>query len=213
MKFQRGSIYKPEKEHYQIAGILLLIGCVQFLLTLNLAETQYPGYSPAGETLRDLGGAMPPTEPFTVLFNISMIIMGILFLAAVILILKSGGCRLFSSCLLLTAIGALGLGLLPLHPGFANNILTTLFFLFGSLAVLFSYRLGLNLSLVMVSLIIGFTSILSLIFYNWIAIYTGLGGAERLIFYPVILYLTALGGYLTCRGKDWVRIRFTRGFW
>ena len=41
----------------------------------------------------------------------------------------------------------------------------------------------------------------------------GKGGSERLIIYPIILYLTALGGYLTSRGKDWVRIRFTEGYW
>ena len=41
----------------------------------------------------------------------------------------------------------------------------------------------------------------------------GKGGTERLIIYPIIMYLTALGGYLSCRGKDWVRIRFTDGYW
>jgi hypothetical protein len=41
----------------------------------------------------------------------------------------------------------------------------------------------------------------------------GKGGSERLIIYPIILYLTALGGYLTSRGKDWVKIRFTDGYW
>jgi len=41
----------------------------------------------------------------------------------------------------------------------------------------------------------------------------GEGGAERLIIYPIIMYLTALGGYLSARCKDWIRIRFTNGYW
>jgi hypothetical protein len=43
--------------------------------------------------------------------------------------------------------------------------------------------------------------------------YLGVGGAERFIAYPVLFYLIGLGGYLTSRGNDWVRIRFTDGYW
>jgi len=35
------------------------------------------------------------------------------------------------------------------------------------------------------------------------------GGAERLIAYPVLLYFIALGGYLTSRGEDWIRLKFS----
>ena len=48
---------------------------------------------------------------------------------------------------------------------------------------------------------------------NLLGLYFGKGGSERLIIYPIILYLTALGGYLSSRGKDWVKIRFTNGYW
>jgi hypothetical membrane protein len=34
----------------------------------------------------------------------------------------------------------------------------------------------------------------------------GLGGAERLLAYPLLLYIIALGGYLSSRGEDWVKI-------
>jgi hypothetical membrane protein len=213
LKIQRGSIFKPEKEYYKFAGILLLIGCLEFLLAVNLAETQFPGYSTAKNVLSDLGGTLPPVEPSAIIFNMSIILMGFLFLIAVYLILKSGGCRLFSSCLLITAICAIGVGLFPKYTGNIHNTFAILVFVFGSLAILFSYRLGLNIPMVVVSLIMGFTSLLSLIFYYYLAGYLGAGGAERLIVYPVIFYTTALGGYLTCRGKDWVRIRFTKGYW
>lgn len=219
MKFQRGSIFKPKKEYYKIAGIILLIGTLQFLLAVNLAETQFPGYSVAKNTLSDLGGTVPPVEPSTIIFNLSVIIMGILGLAAVYLILKSGGCRLFSSCLAISSIGAIGVGLFPEYTGGTHLFFALLTFLFGSLAVIFSYRLGLNIPMIIVSMVTGLMSLLIISLFivsgvtNPLIAYLGVGGAERFIAYPVLFYLIALGGYLTSRGKDWVRIRFTDGYW
>lgn len=219
MKFQRGSIFKPEKEYYKIAGIILIISCLQFFMAVNLAETQYPGYSTSKNVLSDLGGTIPPVEPSATIFNFSVIIFGVLGLVTVYLILKSGGCRLFSACLAISSIGAMGVGLFPEHTGSIHLAFTLLAFLFGSLAVIFSYRLGLNIPMVILSMVTGLTSLLILITFiassgtNPLIIYLGRGGAERFIAYPMILYLTALGGYLTSRGKDWVRIRFTDGYW
>lgn len=219
MKFQRGSIFKPEKEYYEAAGIILLISTLQFLLAVNLAEIQFPGYSIAKNTLSDLGGTLPSVEPSAIIFNISVIILGILGLAAVYLILKSGGCRLFSSCLAISSVGALGVGLFPEYTGSAHLFFALLTFLFGSLAVIFSYRLGLNIPMIIVSMVTGLMSLLIILLFivsgvtNPFIAYLGVGGAERFIAYPVLFYLIALGGYLTSRGKDWVRIRFTDGYW
>ncbi len=219
MKFQRGSIFRPEKEYYKIAGVILLIGCIQFLLAVNLAETQFPGYSVSKNTLSDLGGTLPPVEPSAIIFNLSVIILGILGLLTVYLILKSGGCRLFSTCFAISSIGALGVGLFPEYAGSVHLFFSLLTFLFGSLAVIFSYRLGLNIPMVIVSLVTGLMSLIIILLFivssgtNPLIIYLGVGGAERFIAYPVLFYFTALGGYLTSRGKDWVRIRFTEGYW
>ena len=219
MKFQRGSIFRPEKDYYKIAGILLLVGCLQFLMAVNLAETQFPGYSVAKNTLSDLGGTLSPIEPSAIIFNLSVILLGILSLAAVYLILKSGGCRLFSSCLIIAAIGALGVGLFPEYTGGAHTFFSLITFLFGSLAVIFSYRLGLNIPMVIVSMVTGLMALFIILLFivssgtSSVIIYLGVGGAERFIAYPVLFYIIALGGYLTSRGKDWVRIRFTKGYW
>ena len=221
MKIQRGSIFRPEHEYYKIAGIILFIGCLQFLLAVNLAETQFPGYNIAKNTFSDLGGTIPVVEPSATIFNLSIILLGILFLAAVYLILKSGGCRLFSSCLAIFAISAVGVGIFPEYTGSIHLFFALFAFFFGSLAVLFSYRLGLNIPMVIVSIAMGLISLLTLILTfilgnettNPLVAYLGVGGMERFIVYPALFYLIALGGYLTSRGKDWVRIRFTDGYW
>ena len=104
-------------------------------------------------------------------------------------------------------IGAIGVGLFPEYTGNIHIFFALIAFLFASLAVIFSYRLGLNVPMVIVSLIVGFTSLLSLLFFTSLAVIFGPGGIERLVAYPTLLYLIALGGYLTSRGKDWVKIR------
>lgn len=194
MKFQRGSIFKPEKEYYKIAGIILIIGCLLFFMTINLAETQYPGYSVSKNFISDLGGTLPPVQPSAIIFNVSIIFFGILGLASVYLILKSGGCRLFSSCLAIASVGAIGIGLFPEYTGNAHLFFALVTFLFGSLAVIFSYRLGLNIPMVIISMVTGFTSLIILLIFiishgtNPLIIYLGVGGAERFWTYPMLLY-------------------------
>jgi hypothetical membrane protein len=221
MKFQRGSIFKPEKEYYKWAGFILVIACIQYFLAVNIAESMFPGYNIAINSLSDLGGSVPLVQPAAMIFNLSNIILGILILISVYLILKSGGCRLFSSCL---AIFGFSIGAMGIFLEYTQGIYVTfslLAFISGILALFFSYRLGINIPMIILSMILGLIALITivspLIFgtgdTNPLELYFGNGGSERLIIYPIILYLTALGGYLTSRGKDWVRIRFTRGYW
>jgi hypothetical membrane protein len=221
MKFQRGSIFRPEKDYYKYAGIVLIIGGIQFFLAITLAEALFPGYSVAKNSLSALGGSVPIVEPSAMIFNTSVILFGLLGILAVYLILKSGGCRLFSSCLLISSIGAIGVGLFPEYTGSIHLFFAFTTFLFGSLATIFSYRLGLNIPMVIISMVLGIGSLIAIILVfvyglasasNPLVAYLGMGGNERLLAYPIILYLIALGGYLTSRGKDWVRIRFTSGY-
>ena len=222
MKFQRGSLFRPEHDHYKFAGSLLIVACIQYLIAVNIAASMFPrSYSITLNSLSDLGGSIPLVEPSALIFNISNIILGILIVAAVYLILKSGGCRLFSSCLLIFGVS---IGLLGIFTEYTPTIHVTLAafaFTFGSLALLFSYRLGINIQMTIISIVLGLIALITfispLIFgmgdSNPLGLYFGKGGSERLIIYPIILYLTALGGYLSSRGKDWVKLRFTEGYW
>lgn len=221
MKFQRGSIFRPEKEYYKFAGTVLIIGAIQFFLAITLAEALFPGYSVSKNSLSYLGGSVPIVEPSAMIFNASVVLFGLLGILAVYLILRSGGCRLFSSCLLISSLGAIGVGLLPEYTGSIHLFFAFTTFLFGSLATIFSYRLGLNIPMVIISMVLGILSLAVIIILfvfgptsatNPLVAYLGVGGNERIIAYPIILYFIALGGYLTSRGKDWVRIRFTSGY-
>jgi hypothetical membrane protein len=220
MKFQKGSIFKPDIEYYKMAGILLVIGGIMYVIAINIGESLLLGYSIANNSLSDIGGMLPLIQPAATIFNGINIILGILILSSAYLIIKSGGCRLFSSCLAIFGFCIAALGLFPEYTHSIHATFAVIAFLSGSLALIFSYRLGINIPMTIIGIILGLialiTTILPLIFgigpNNPLDI-LGKGGAERLIIYPIIMYLTALGGYLTCRGKDWVRIRFTNGYW
>ena len=213
LKDQQGTIFRPEQDYYEFAGILLVIGCLQYLLAVNLAETLFPGYSIYGNTLSDLGGTIPAVEPSAIIFNLSIILLGILFLTAVYLIVKSGGCRFFSSGLAISAICIICVGLFPEYTLNTHLTFSWATFIFISLTVLSSYRLGLNVPMIIISIITGLIALITFLIVviggsnNIITPYLGGGGTERIIVYPVVLYILALGGYLSSRGKDWVKIR------
>ena len=96
MKFQKGSIFKPDKDYYKIAGMLLVIGGIMYVLAINIGESLFPGYSVATNSLSDIGGMLPLIQPAANIFNSVNIILGILIISSAYLIIKSGGCRLFS---------------------------------------------------------------------------------------------------------------------
>lgn len=220
MKFQKGSIFEPENNRYKYAGIFMIIGTIQYLLAVNISEAMFPGYSVAVNSLSDLGGTIPMVEPSAIIFNLSNIILGIFLLASVYLILKSGGCRLFSGCLTVFGAAMIFLSIFPEYTMTTHVIFALIAFFSGSLALIFSYRLGINIPMTIISMILGFTALITILSVFFVGVgpqnplnALGKGGAERLIIYLIVLYLTALGGYLASRGKDWVRIRFTDGYW
>lgn len=220
MKFQRGSIFEPEINRYKYAGVFMIIGTIQYLLAVNISEALYPGYSVALNSLSDLGGTVPLVEPSAIIFNLSTFLLGIFLIASVYLILKSGGCRLFSSCLAIFGAAMIFLSIFPEYTQTTHVIFAVIAFFSGSLALIFSYRLGINIPMTIISMVLGFIALVTILSVFVVGVgpsnpldVLGKGGAERLIIYPVVAYLTALGGYLASRGKDWVRIRFTDGYW
>ena len=220
MKFQKGSIFKPDKEYYKMAGILLVISGIMYVIAINIGESLFPGYSIATNSLSDIGGMLPLIQPAATLFNVVNIVVGVLIISSTYLILKSGGCRLFSSCLAIFGFCIAALGVFPEYTQGIHGAFAIIAFFFGSFSLLFSYRLGINIPMTIISIILGLIALITILSpfifgigpNNPLDIF-GKGGAERLIIYPIIMYLTALGGYLTSRGKDWVRIRFTDGYW
>jgi len=152
-----------------MAGTLLLFGSVQFFLLLVIAEALYPGYSVSENYISNLG-----VGPTSLIFNSSV----------------------FSVFLILIGAGAIGVGLFTENSGdihFAASLIT---YIFGELAAVVSYKLQ-PPPLSYFSVLLGVISFVALVlFTSGIYLGLGVGGMQRLVAYPVLLWAVSFGSFL-----------------
>ena len=187
-----------------IAGALLFTAGVLAFMGIITAETLYPGYSTAQNAISDLGATLPPdsiiVEPSATIFNTTMIVSGLLIIAAAYCIHRAFRRRGLTMLLGLFGTGVLGVGIFDGSYGDIHAIFALLTFLAGGLSAIASYRIQ-RAPLSYFSVALGGISLLDLILYyimldsSPFAI-LGIGGLERWIAYPVLLWVTGFGGYL-----------------
>ncbi len=192
--------------YQKIAGLLMVISGIQFMLLVSIAETLYPGYNTAKYDLSSLAD-LPIHEPSSTIFNVTVFIAGLLVFIAAYFIYKRYQGKIFPVLLGLLGIGAMGVGIFPGYTGNAHVIFAMTSFIFGSLAMLASFTILRESLLKYVLIVLGavaFIDILLVIILQDMSPFMafGTGGAERLIVYPVILGVIALGGYLTGSGHQ-----------
>ncbi len=109
------------KEKYTtIAGILFFLAGMVILMGIITAEAYYPdqpAYTTHNSMISDLGSTMPPnsiiTQPSTTIFNLSMIITGILILLGTYFLFGFSGDRVAAVLFGLLGLGTLGVGVFP----------------------------------------------------------------------------------------------------
>jgi hypothetical membrane protein len=177
-------------ENRSLLGILLFVGAAQYILLTNIAEALYPGYSVATNAMSDLGVGQT-----AVLFNSSTVVFGAFILIGLLLGRRAIGTGL---TITLAVYGAcfVGLGVFPpttgaLHVGIALGM-----FVFGAVSAIISYRvLRPPLSYASVGLgIIALVALVLVLTHNYLGI--GFGGMERMIDYPLFLWVLGFGGSL-----------------
>jgi hypothetical membrane protein len=186
----------------QVAGALMLLSGVFILMGIITSETQYPrslGYSTRSNEISDLGATQPPhsviTQPSAHLFDFTMILVGLMLIAAAVILFVATH-RLFTIFTLLLGIGVLGVGLFPGNYHNVHRVFSLDAFLFGGLAAAFSYRLP-GRAFRYIALMLGLTTLFFLFIGTaTLANVLGDGGIERWIAYPVVLWMVCLGGYI-----------------
>jgi len=175
----------------KLAGAVIFVGTVQFLLALIISEALYPGYSIADNTISDLG-----VGPSAAIFNSSMFLLGVLIVISAYLIQRSFNSKLFFVLLILTGIGAMGVGLFPANIRPLHTIASLTAFLFEGLSAIASYKLQ-KPPLSYLAILLGVTTLGALALYGS-GTYLGLGkgGIERMIAYPVLLWGVGFGSHL-----------------
>ena len=193
---------KMKSSFYQkIAGLLLIISGIQFMLLVSIAETLYPGYNTAKYDLSSLAD-LPLHEPSATIFNVTVFIAGLFVIIASYLIYKRYRGKIFPVFLGLLGIGAMGVGVFPGYTGGAHVIFAMTSFIFGSLALLTSFTILRDSLIKYILIVLGAIALLDILLVIILQdanpfMAFGIGGTERLIVYPVILGIIALGGYLT----------------
>lgn len=185
----------------RLAGVLALIGGVECLLGISLAEELYPSYGVSGNYISDLGatcrgGTCTIVEPSSMIFNFSVALLGGLAIAASLFLYRSTRRRVLTSFLLLSGVGAVGVGFFPETTGIVHAIVSLVVFLFGGLAAVSSYQI-LEVPMNYLSALLGVMALVALVlFISGNNFGLGPGGMERMIAYPALLWFVGFGAYL-----------------
>jgi hypothetical membrane protein len=199
-----GMIAETTGESRRVAGIFFVALAAQFMTVIMLAAAMAPDYDFAGGAISDLG-VVPETA---LLFNASLVAVGLLNLAGGYFFFRSHGKRWILAVFALAGVGAVGAGLFPLDTGGLHGLFALFAFVFFNVQALASAT---RLSGVMkaLSLLAGG---LGLVFVALMVVGDagnaaafgpiGHGGTERMIVYPVMIWLVAFGGYLLGSAPD-----------
>ncbi|HET6744997.1 MAG TPA: DUF998 domain-containing protein [Candidatus Limnocylindria bacterium] len=182
----------------RLAGVVLLALAAGFLTVIMLGGSIAPNYDYENGALSDLG-VIPETA---LLFNGTLVAIGTLNIIGGYLLYRSHGRAWILTIFILGGIGAVGAGLFPLSSGDLHSLFALFGFAFFNLEAvaaatvlprpmngisLFAGIAGTAFVVLMVIGDAGNTAAFGVI---------GHGGTERMIVYPVMLWLVALGGYL-----------------
>ena len=188
----------------RLAGVLLFILAAQFMTVIMLAASMAPGYDLSGGAISDLG----VIDESALMFNLSLVVVGVLNVASGLLLYRVTRRRSILAVFTIAGLGAAGAGLVPLDRSDLHGIFALLAFLFFNVE----------------AIVIGMVVTGPMRAVSWIAGLVGIGfvvlmvigdagnpgvfgaighgGAERMIVYPVMLWLLAFGGYLMAAGSD-----------
>ncbi len=193
-----------------LAGFLIFLGAAQSILALLVAEALFPGYSVANNAISDLGahctaqGTMCQVyQPSATIFNASMVVLGMTTIVGAFVarrILRPVPAVLIG----LASVGTIGVGLFPETSGGLHAAFSYVTFGFGALAALSFVAFGRGpfraLALALGAMAVAASALLISGHPRpdgtWLGL--GYGAMERLIAYPLLIWLLGLGASLLC---------------
>lgn len=192
-------------------GALLIFGALQFIAGMIIVQTQYAGYSLRQNYISDLGGA---NSPWALVFDGSVILLGVCAILGILLVWsafdpgRSRGAGL--TFVLIGGIGAIGVGVFPettpVLNGGMHEIVSAIAFLGAGIGlVIVSVAMGSGphwrLSRPFTLACGGVTLAAIVLFYigsyqSVTYLGLGVGGMERLIVAPILLWAIVEGAHL-----------------
>lgn len=188
----------------RLAGVVLFALAAQFMTVIMLAASIAPDYDFSAAAISDLG----VVSSTALLFNASLIAVGLLNAAGGYLFYRSHRRPGVLGLFVVAGIGALGAGVFTLdRSGLHGLFALTAFLCFNLQAI----AVGALLRAAMRAISIG-AGLLGLAFVVLMVLGDsgnaaafgpiGHGGTERMIVYPAMLWMLALGGWLMSGGAE-----------
>jgi|WetSurMetagenome_2_1015567.scaffolds.fasta_scaffold07405_9 hypothetical membrane protein len=192
----------------KVAGALLFLGGAQFSVGLIVAEAVYPNYSVSQNYISDLGVW---GHPSAAVFNPAIFLFGLLIMAGAYLIQREFKARYVALFFMLAGLGSAGVGAFPENTFLVNgtpvfhSIFALMAFLFGGAATIASHKLA-KPPFRHFAIVFGAITLLALgLFLTTTSsgsLGLGVGGLERMVAYPTIIWTIGLGGYLMTQPKE-----------
>jgi len=182
------------------AGLLLFISGFVIFMGIITGEILYTlDFNTRDNYISELAAALPEgtitPQPSAGIFNVSMMISGLMVLISSYFTYSAGKRLLTSIPLGLFGLGILGVGLFPGDVIPWHGIFANLLFLAGGIGAITSLRIVLS-PLRYIFILLGTTSLVLLFTYNHFVPLLGAGGVERWVFYPLVFWIMGFGGYL-----------------
>ncbi len=175
-------------------GTGFAVGGILAMLVTTASQAVYPTFSTRNDAISTLGGV---GEPTSLVWNSAIVLTGLLWLLSTYKLFHNGGRKLSSVPFYLAGIGFLFVGLSPWNKyPVTHTIGALLVFFFGAISCLVAWRLT-GKTIGKISLVSGVLPFLA--FFGGVDgldNLLGTGGAERMIYYPILLWAIAFGGYL-----------------
>ena len=143
-------------------------------------------------------------QPSTTIFNLTMMASGLLVLVGAAFLQLALAHRPTTLVVAVVGMGALGVGVFPGNTGGIHAVFAMFTFIGGGIAAIVTAR-ETRPPFSYLSAALGAVSLAVLFSYLLLGDGTpiaplGVGGVERWVAYPIVIWITAFGGYLSARG-------------
>jgi len=194
-------------DNKRVFGLLFVVAVVQYVLAVVISEAVYSGYSVGQQYLSDLGD-WSVVGNNAAIFNGSALLWGIFLIAGAYFIQQVLKNRLFTSLLAISGVGAVVSAVVSLNISFeVHGMFGMVAFVFGAAAAIMSYKF-LKSPLCFISIILGAVTLLATVLFmlgqgnSDFYLGLGVGGIERFVVYPLLLWMLGFGAYLIGDSRD-----------
>lgn len=177
----------------KLGGTLFFTAGTQFLIINTIAESVYPNYSVRLNFLSDLGVG----QQTALMWNASVLLLGILVILGSYYLFRGTGRQKFIVPFLLAGLGLIVLAIFNENTIIAVHAIGAyMSFIFGGVSAILSYRLT-RAPFRYFTTILGVITLIAIVFFTagqYLGV--GVGGMERMIVYPELIWLVSFGAYL-----------------